>query len=36
MAITVDPPTFSDSPFFFDRRTVGIPQQEDGIVQVSV
>ncbi|GFZ42858.1 histone deacetylase [Saitozyma sp. JCM 24511] len=33
MAITVDPPTFSDSPFFFDRRTVGIPQQEDGIVQ---
>jgi hypothetical protein len=35
MAITLDPPTFSDSPFFFDRRTIGIPQQETSVVQVS-
>ncbi|KAK4683538.1 hypothetical protein P7C73_g6709, partial [Tremellales sp. Uapishka_1] len=26
-------PTFSDSPFFFDRRSISVPQQEDGIVQ---
>jgi histone deacetylase HOS2 len=30
-----DFPTFSDSPFFYDRRTISIPQQEQHIVQVS-
>lgn len=34
MAIT-DYPTFSDSPFFFDRRSGRLPEQESGVVQVS-
>ncbi|WWC59959.1 uncharacterized protein I303_102522 [Kwoniella dejecticola CBS 10117] len=28
-----DYPTFSDSPFFFDRRTASLPEEEDGIVR---
>ncbi|WWC98895.1 hypothetical protein V866_005789 [Kwoniella sp. B9012] len=27
-----DYPTFSESPFFFDRRSASIPEQEDGLV----
>lgn len=34
MTITLDYPTFSDSPFFYDRRNISIPQQESSIVQV--
>jgi len=34
MTITLDY-TFSDSPFFYDRRNLSIPQQESAIVQVS-
>lgn len=35
MTALVDYPTFSDSPFFFDRRNLHIPQQEGGHIQVS-
>lgn len=34
MTIPPDLPTFSDSPFFFDRRNIQSPEQEQGIVQV--
>ncbi|ORY25264.1 putative histone deacetylase 3 [Naematelia encephala] len=33
MTIPLDIPTFSDAPFFFDRRNIHIPQQEDARVQ---
>ncbi|WRT65432.1 uncharacterized protein IL334_002375 [Kwoniella shivajii] len=28
-----DYPTFSESPFFFDRRAASVPQQEEGVVR---
>lgn len=34
MTVILDYPTFSDSPFFFDRRNISIPQQEAAFVQV--
>lgn len=35
MSTLVDYPTFSDSPFFFDRRNLHIPQPEAAHIQVS-
>jgi hypothetical protein len=35
MATLVDYPSFSDSPFFFDRRNLHIPLAESSHVQVS-
>lgn len=34
MSALVDYPTFSDSPFFFDRRYLHIPQAESARIQV--
>jgi hypothetical protein len=34
MTVTFDYPTFSDSPFFFDRRSIGIPEKETEAIQV--
>lgn len=28
--------TFADSPFFYDRRSTHVPQQEDAVVQVGL
>jgi hypothetical protein len=35
MSALVDYPTFSDSPFFFDRRNLHIAQAESALLQVS-
>lgn len=36
MSALVDYPTFSDSPFFFDRRNLHIAQAESALLQVSL
>jgi hypothetical protein len=36
MTIKPDLPTFSDSPFFFDRRAINQPEQDGGVVRVSL
>lgn len=36
MSTLVDYPTFADSPFFFDRRYLHIPQPETAHVQVCI